>query len=413
MKVGQFSERTGVSRNTIRYYVSIGLLNPRNSGSQNNFTERELSDMKLIQRLKYQRFTLNEIQDIMAILRGSNRVEPETMEYLVAALKAKKIEIDEEAKELKNIQKTIDADIVRVSSSYTPRENRKTGLPLRALPLLVCPRCGKRLKVVNAEIDSDCIFSGELRCECGMKASIENGIVKTGNLYIEDDDQPDLRRGVYQAVDFRRSVHLAYNYIESRLQQLDLSDKVIMESNVNGVFYLFNHLELVPDDCLIIVTDKYPETLEMYKHLIEMLDIERDIVYIADASCNYPLKPGCVDLYISFISENEHQLYHQNTFIEECGRYFKEDSEALGVYIDYGDAPQTYQNLKHLYPHVIRPVYSIEHTAHEYHDMGFDFQMTELNQIDSWESKEYAFQCNVKGEAVRVWGFDAIRNAGE
>lgn len=61
MKIGELSKRTGVSRDTIRYYVNRGILLPETNRAQYNFTERELHDLQIILRMKQQQFNLKEI----------------------------------------------------------------------------------------------------------------------------------------------------------------------------------------------------------------------------------------------------------------------------------------------------------------------------------------------------------------
>lgn len=52
-----------------------------------------------------------------------------------------------------------------------------TGVPLRALSLLCCPRCGGAFQISKADMDMSAIFSADLHCSCGYRAEIRNGIV--------------------------------------------------------------------------------------------------------------------------------------------------------------------------------------------------------------------------------------------
>ena len=44
MKIGDFSRSVGVSVDTIRYYISLGLLIPNSQGAQLSFVSREQND---------------------------------------------------------------------------------------------------------------------------------------------------------------------------------------------------------------------------------------------------------------------------------------------------------------------------------------------------------------------------------
>ena len=46
MKIGEFARVCNVTKDTVRYYVNIGLLIPKMQGSQMSFEEREYADRK-------------------------------------------------------------------------------------------------------------------------------------------------------------------------------------------------------------------------------------------------------------------------------------------------------------------------------------------------------------------------------
>lgn len=67
MYIGEFSERTGLSVDTLRYYDDIGLLSPNRQDNRRVYTERELKRAKEINLLKNLNFSLNEIKKILDI----------------------------------------------------------------------------------------------------------------------------------------------------------------------------------------------------------------------------------------------------------------------------------------------------------------------------------------------------------
>lgn len=62
MKIGEFARVCNVTKDTVRYYVNIGLLIPKMQGSQMSFEEREYADFNYIQKLKGMRFNIKEIR---------------------------------------------------------------------------------------------------------------------------------------------------------------------------------------------------------------------------------------------------------------------------------------------------------------------------------------------------------------
>lgn len=70
MLIGELSAKSGVSRDTIRYYQRIGLIGPALSqGSTNNYrcyTARDLTRLGMIRHAKALGFSLSEITGVIA-----------------------------------------------------------------------------------------------------------------------------------------------------------------------------------------------------------------------------------------------------------------------------------------------------------------------------------------------------------
>lgn len=66
LRIGEFSKLTGVSIGTLRYYDEIDLFKPKEIDLFTNYryyTEEQIEDIKLINKLKSLDFTLDEIKD--------------------------------------------------------------------------------------------------------------------------------------------------------------------------------------------------------------------------------------------------------------------------------------------------------------------------------------------------------------
>lgn len=415
MKIGELAQLCGVPQATIRYYVRTGMLVPDDSGSQYNFTEREYQNLQLILKMKRQKFNLKEIQDYLVLTRHSNFIEPDTIAACLQMLDAKRQELSQEIGELQQSVQEIDQEILDLSSRAVQSAD-KTGVPLVALNLLACPHCGMRLKVDNASIQDGGIWSGTLYCangECpkGYHAAIEHGIVKTGNLYTGDHDWPDLKRGLYRNMvpEFSTGMQKCYDYLSEELKKADLHGKVVLESNINGHFFFYQYLHLLPEDCVLVVTDKFPEILEMYRDLIEQLGVKQDILYIADNSVNFPLKRECVDFHVSYWGENEYQLYHQRPFVEDAKKYFKESIRVLGAYISFDRGAVSCKNLKVKYPECCEYPYQMDHLRQAYAQAGFKVEAAEVSSLTDSGGRQFSFACHVPGEVMRIFRFHALQ----
>jgi Predicted transcriptional regulators len=70
-KIGEIAELAGVSRRTIDYYTNLGLLSPVRSESKYRYYSQDaLVRLKLIEGMKTQRLTLEEIKERLNLLDG-------------------------------------------------------------------------------------------------------------------------------------------------------------------------------------------------------------------------------------------------------------------------------------------------------------------------------------------------------
>ena len=400
MKIGEFSRRYGVSRDTVRYYVNAGLLIPDDQGAQYQFTERECQDMETILRLKGLCFSLKEIAEYLSVLRVSTMVEPESIRDVVDFMDHKKLELEEQIKSLQEIHEAIDAEIYTFSR-LKPRAVKKTGLPLAALHLLACPYCGKGLELKQASLDSHYIYDGALVCSCGYQVQIEDGIIRTGNLYTAPYDKPDLKRGLYRNIgeNFITYLQKCSDFTLRELLRAGNGGRVILEGHCNGYFFLHNHFQELDPGNIYIITDKYPEILEMYKRNIECLDLNLDIVYIADAYVHYPLRHGCVDILVNFMGDNEHSLYFRSSYLADIKPYLSDEAEVIGSVLGYSPDAKSLEALRRKYPEGDRLGYRRDLWDKIYAQEGYRRESSLAGAIMK-STGLYSFECHQDGEAL-------------
>jgi DNA-binding transcriptional MerR regulator len=67
-KIGAIAQMAGVSRRTIDYYTNLGLLTPiRSENNYRYYTKHTLARLKIINIMKAQRFTLEEIGEQLSL----------------------------------------------------------------------------------------------------------------------------------------------------------------------------------------------------------------------------------------------------------------------------------------------------------------------------------------------------------
>lgn len=124
MLIGELSTKSGFSRDTIRYYEKLGLIKVgRNDRRDNNYKEYSgtvLEQLLSIQSLKGFGFTLNEITEILSLMKGNSA----TCGY-VSELVEQKVEIiNSKIGELEMLKSRMQD---RIASCCAPK-NQKTDI---------------------------------------------------------------------------------------------------------------------------------------------------------------------------------------------------------------------------------------------------------------------------------------------
>jgi len=104
MHIGELAERTELSLRTIRHYDEVGLLKPsgRTEGGFRLYTERDLSRLLLIRRMKPLGFSLEEMSELLRII---DRVEGSDEPGLRAQLD---VFIDRATEQREKLQRQLD-----------------------------------------------------------------------------------------------------------------------------------------------------------------------------------------------------------------------------------------------------------------------------------------------------------------
>ncbi|ALF90576.1 MULTISPECIES: heavy metal-responsive transcriptional regulator [Ralstonia solanacearum species complex] len=97
MRIGELCKRAGVSRDTVRYYERMGLLDkatqPHSTNTYKRYSELSLQRIRLIIHAKALGFTLAEINDVIHVWDSPTFAVAQK----VACLQAKLTELDEKS----------------------------------------------------------------------------------------------------------------------------------------------------------------------------------------------------------------------------------------------------------------------------------------------------------------------------
>jgi DNA-binding transcriptional MerR regulator len=104
MLIGDLVKKTGLSKDTIRYYEKMGLIKvnkkERRENNYKEYSEDILVRLSLVKRLKLLGFTLNEISDVIDILLGETNPCAEILD----TVNTKLVLVDQKIKELEEIK---------------------------------------------------------------------------------------------------------------------------------------------------------------------------------------------------------------------------------------------------------------------------------------------------------------------
>lgn len=408
MRIGQVSRKYNIAVDTVYYYIRYGLLVPPRPNSQYYFDDQTLRDLELVLELKEMDFSLPEIHRILSLQRISGLTDEQDVQEVIQMYTEKRTEcVAERLRREKMIEK-MDSRIQELTQKVS-KTDVHIGLPIRMLDLLCCPKCGGTLQVSDVDMNLAYIFQGELRCQCGYGAKVRDGILLTPNKNTNKDDKPDVNRELYKDLPpslislFQRS----YNWMVKRLENIDLKNKVVMETYVNAWFFMHNHQQYLDKEGKYIVVDKYPETLGMYKKIIEQQNYQLDILYIADSSTNLPLKTGCVDVNIDFFAANEHNFYKDTFLYADLKSYFHKNSQMLGTYFYFENGAKSMRAYMSNYSEAYIRNFSRQYFAEEMKRNGFQIQECEDCGFTTDSGNNLGFGFHEKGEKMHLMPYRA------
>jgi len=183
------------------------------------------------------------------------------------------------------------------------------------------------------------------------------------------------------------------------ISKLDLSGKVVVETFINSLYLLFNHYEELPDDCIFIVIDRYEELLRMYKEKLASLGINKNILFIADASKNYPLKDKCIDLMLDYFSVNENDFYFTSHYYDSMNRYMKANASVLGAMMVLQKNSKSRKRYHEHYPEGSVDCMDFSATEQDLRDHGFHVSSKLISSAKNTQ-RQFSFACLEPGEQI-------------
>ncbi len=118
MNIGQVAAATGLPAKTIRYYESVGLIDPpaRSEGNYRLYDERQVQTLRFIQHARQLGFSVKEGAALVALWRDRRRASAD-----VRRLASKHLdEIDARIAELRRMRQTLQGLVERCHGDHRP-----------------------------------------------------------------------------------------------------------------------------------------------------------------------------------------------------------------------------------------------------------------------------------------------------
>lgn len=124
MRIGDLTERAGVTPRTVRYYESIGLLPPgeREGHGQHYYSEETIARLRKIDQLKKLGLSLDEIRDVIDLyFTDPSGVQPK--QKILAMLRQHLAEADQKIGNLMQFRNELQANIERFERWLAEKES--------------------------------------------------------------------------------------------------------------------------------------------------------------------------------------------------------------------------------------------------------------------------------------------------
>lgn len=418
MKISAIAKKYGLSKDALYFYISKGLLVPRMNGKQYIADETFERDLQLILKYRDWGFSLNEILSILSAVRKNSSNEDQIVSTFISEMLLKKADsIRDQISGLRETLVGILAENERVLTAEAKgRSDAKgsIGVPLSMVSLLRCPNCGGSFSFSKSEMSQTQITNAELSCSCGYTAKIKDGIMITPNRNQSDYDHADVSREIYNDIpDILVSLYQkSYYWMEKKLDTILKPGSVVMETHLNDYFFLQYELELLEKKkCRLILVDKFPEILSMYKAVIERQERDIDVLFIADAGTNLPLRDGVVDAFIDFFGSNEHHFFSESCLLKRMSDYMTPTSYVVGTYFSIPERRESIKNMRQLYPESSPANFNLSLFRQETEKAGYKEVASEfIGETTETGSNYWCFGFVDKDEKVRLDSFLLKRN---
>ncbi len=334
MKIGKFCDKNNISIDAVRHYMDLGLIIPIKNGSHYEFDERCERDLEEVLTFKAMGFTLGEIKSIFTFKRLGKLTNYQVNKYYKKFFIDKHQQIEKDLEKLIKMKESLEKKIEEINDSNN-NITFKMGVPISSLPLLKCTKCQKDLSLLDGKVLNNRVVEGVLKCICGNKYKIEDGILMVKSQSYKTDYNNSFIFEYIKQTPFEHLDNL-YKGLEWIYKKIDFNifnDKVAIDLGVGIGFFLRNIYDNLPESNIYIAVDHDINKLKFLKSIIEGLSIQKNIIFICSDFLDMPIEEKSVDIVIDKAGSSVYGFEHEKFLLEKINHYIKEDAYLIGGYI--------------------------------------------------------------------------------
>ncbi|WP_210367324.1 MerR family transcriptional regulator [Bacillus sp. REN3] len=394
MRIGKFAEQNGLSIDTLRHYMELGLLFPEKKGGQYDFDESCQHDLENVLELKEMGFSLNEIK-IIKTFNSLGILSPyEENAHYQALFREKSRKTQQEIDILLQAKEKLDSKI----DTYNKKTAQKAvslGVALKNLDFLICLNCGEELSLENGTIHKNQVMDGELVCRCGGNYLIESGILIAGNpVEWGSIGEGDVYEYILQTdKEYLENIQRGLQLIKRRIEGMDLEGKAILELGTGIGFLLRTIYGELPDNCVYIAVDHDLEKLKLVRSMLGNTGIRKNILFICTDFSGIPVKAGTVDVILDHAGTSNYSFGESEFLLRKIDHLTSREASLIGTYIIFKNF-----SINSKVPPGFRRLFKQENIRSELEWLGFAIQEEkESNFVQKGGPHENYF---VQGEKV-------------
>ncbi|WP_028857225.1 MerR family transcriptional regulator [Psychrilyobacter atlanticus] len=327
MRIGAFSDKYGVGKDTIRFYMKLELLNPEKKGGQYIFCERDEETLKEILKLKKLEFTLKEIS-VIALHRTLGKLTSCCdREPFIKKLD----EIKEKIEGLREISKELEEELEKKKDI---RLGKESGINILYLGMIKCINCGKNLEILSGRVEENQIIDGELRCSCGKGYKISRGILVI-NKQSSSEEMTEEVMGEYLKEtneEFKKSLYQQLDCLVKKYKKIDKKNKIILDLGSGFGFFFREIVDKLKSEDVYIAIDHKIDRLRFLKNIMDKKE-KKNIIYICSDFTEIPLAEETVDVVVDAWGSSGYRIGGNNDLLKKINNLIKKDAELLGAYM--------------------------------------------------------------------------------